>query len=480
MFTPADEPRLARGARQSRGPAAAEWAVAGHVAGLLVFTAWDFGGETDLARVVIAWWGVVALLITVATCVRRISRHDRLPSALLWLWPLAAFDLLVLAGALNPSFTLASVGGVDARVLGGAKPWWPSSAVPGAALRALWQLNAIYLSCFNLALVIVHRRLLRALLFAMTANALVLAVFGTFQKLAHAPGLYFGSQRSPNPTFFATFIYHNHWGAFLVLVHGGRPRPAGRVRRPETRRRGEAFPGPVRAGRGPGAGGGGAAQRLALVRASRLPAPGRRVRALAGAASRAAPGDRPILRWSRPPPGFWRSASRSPASTCSAARSSSSAPRTRAARSSRCASRATGATASSCTPTPCAWPGGRSGSAGASAPIPPSSRSSISRCLSNAGFRSTRRRIPTGCRCWPKAGSSEPCCSALTGVLPLRSLRGLGRLDVLSAYLLAGCGLDRAVRARGVPVRQSRGPRGVLGVPVHRGALSEAHRGRVR
>ena len=188
-----------------------------HVAGLVLFTAWNFGGETDQARLVISWWGSLALPIMVAACLRRLERRDGLPSALHWLWPLMFFDALVFASTLNPSFTHAFVGGADSLVLGTAKAGWPSSALPAVSLHALWQFNAIYLTCFNLALVVTRRRLLRALLFILTLNALLLAIMGTFQKLAQAPGLYFGLQPSPNEAFFASFIYHNHWGAFILL-----------------------------------------------------------------------------------------------------------------------------------------------------------------------------------------------------------------------------------------------------------------------
>jgi len=188
-----------------------------HVAGLVLFTAWDFGGETDLARVVISWWSSLALPIMVYACLRRLACRHGLPSALRWLWPLMFFDMLVLASALNPSFTHSFVGGADALVLGGSQAGWPSSALPTVSLHALWQFNAIYLTCFNLALVVARRRVLRALLFILTVNALLLAIMGTFQKLARAPGLFFGLQPSPNDAFFASFIYHNHWGAFILL-----------------------------------------------------------------------------------------------------------------------------------------------------------------------------------------------------------------------------------------------------------------------
>jgi O-antigen ligase len=188
-----------------------------HVTGLVVFTAWDFGGETDLARLVIRWWGSLAVPIMAYACLRRLRRRDGLPSALRWLWPLLVFDGLVLASLLNASFSPAIVGGGVALVHSGSRAGWPSTALPLVSWHALWEFNAIYLSCFNLALAVVHRRVLRVLLFIFAINTLMLAVMGTFQKLGRAPGLYFGLQASPNAAFFATFIYHNHWGAFVLL-----------------------------------------------------------------------------------------------------------------------------------------------------------------------------------------------------------------------------------------------------------------------
>ena len=86
-----------------------------HVAVLLVVTAWDFGGETDFARLVICWWGTLALPIAGLVCLRRFERRDAMPAALRWLWPLLVFDGLVLWSTLNPTFSYAILGG--ARVL---------------------------------------------------------------------------------------------------------------------------------------------------------------------------------------------------------------------------------------------------------------------------------------------------------------------------------------------------------------------------
>lgn len=188
-----------------------------HVAALLVFTAWDFGGETDFACIVISGWGSLAVLITAYACLHRARQHAPLPSALRWLWPLLLFNVLVLASALNPSFTRSIVGQTVMFVSSGSRPGWPSSARPSLSLQSLWQFDAIFLTCFNLLVAVTRRRLLRILLFVLTINALLLAVMGTFQKLARAPGLYFGSVHSPNELFFSSFIYHNHWGAFCLL-----------------------------------------------------------------------------------------------------------------------------------------------------------------------------------------------------------------------------------------------------------------------
>ncbi len=76
------------------------------------------------------------------------------------------------------------------------------------------------LSSFNLLLILQGRAHVRQVLLLLAGNAVVLAVFGTFQKLAGSPGLWFGAVKSPNEHFFATFIYHNHWGAFTLLNIG--------------------------------------------------------------------------------------------------------------------------------------------------------------------------------------------------------------------------------------------------------------------
>ncbi len=189
-----------------------------HVGILLLFASWAFGGGTAWARTLISCWGSLGLIITVMAGRSRFAKGERRQSPRRWLWPLAGFNLLVLLSCLNPSFTpmvyesqalLAFTGPVHPRL--------PSTAYPAVSLEHLWLFDSIYLSCFNLLLVIRRRQALRVLLLVCSGNAILLSVFGTFQKFA-SDGLYFGLVRAPNARFFATFVYSNHWAAYIVLL----------------------------------------------------------------------------------------------------------------------------------------------------------------------------------------------------------------------------------------------------------------------
>lgn len=189
-----------------------------HFGSLLIFISWAFGGQAPWVRQGIAVWGAVGVGLFVAVCWTR--RHaGETPSwpALRYLWPLWLYDVLVIASCFNPGFREVVIGGQRSLVMADPIPWLPSAARPQLAWKELWQFNVIVLSCFNLFLVLPGRRYVRGVLFLIAGNAVVLAVFGSFQKLAGAKGLWFGLVHSPNARFFSTFIYHNHWGAFTVL-----------------------------------------------------------------------------------------------------------------------------------------------------------------------------------------------------------------------------------------------------------------------
>jgi O-antigen ligase len=99
--------------------------------------------------------------------------------------------------------------------------WWiPSAARPEIALRSLWLFDGIYFSSLNIALIVGRRGIIRVLLGIAVANALALSVFGTVQKLIGSTGIYFGAVKSPQDYFFASFVYDNHWGAYIILTMG--------------------------------------------------------------------------------------------------------------------------------------------------------------------------------------------------------------------------------------------------------------------
>ncbi len=204
--------------RRRRGTGPLERLVLFHFGTLMVFTAWAFGGQAPWVRQVIALWGALGILLFIFGCATQRGRQEgHSYPAVRYLWPLWLYDLLIVASCFNPGFKEIYVAGQPSLVMADPIPGLPSAANPALAIRELWHFNVILISCFNIFLVLHSRRLIRLVLFVLAINAVALAIFGTFQKLAHAPGLWFGLVRSPNSKFFSTFIYHNHWGAFTVL-----------------------------------------------------------------------------------------------------------------------------------------------------------------------------------------------------------------------------------------------------------------------
>jgi O-antigen ligase len=195
-----------------------EWAVLLHVGIFFVAITWAFGGAADWLRLYFGWWGALGALLTLTALQDREARHNGWLRPIAWLWPIAAFNIFVLVGCLNPSFKAVKFGAETMFVNSGGHPGLPSSAQPADALGALALFDGIWISCFNLALVVRQRRALRGLLLLAAINAVALAVFGTAQKLLHAQGLFFDTVASPQKSFFASFVYHNHWGAFVVLM----------------------------------------------------------------------------------------------------------------------------------------------------------------------------------------------------------------------------------------------------------------------
>lgn len=213
--------RAANGAAPpgARNPGLIERVILLHVVIMVVGTAWAFGGQAPGIRTVLPYWGTLGIALFLAAATRRELRGpaERF-TPLRDLWPLLLFDVLVGASCCNQAFkSLVREGETFFVVADPPWPWLPSSARPDLTAHALWLLNGIVLSCYNLALVVPRRRTLRLVLLVLAANGALLAVFGTFQKLSGADGLWFGLVPSPQKFFFSTFVYHNHWAAFTLL-----------------------------------------------------------------------------------------------------------------------------------------------------------------------------------------------------------------------------------------------------------------------
>jgi len=207
-FLPPVSPKLASRSRLASG----------HAALVVASAAWMFGGKI--------WWSkpILCLLVTpaiVLTVWEFLARRTRTSAGafapFVWLLPMGALTGLIVLGAAIPNLVQRSFGVETLWFPRAMSAWWPSSADGHKALDELWLLAGCYLTGFNLFVCVRSRRALRALFLFLASNALALAVFGTLQKLT-GQDIFFGLQHSPNASFFSTFVYHNHWGAFTVLT----------------------------------------------------------------------------------------------------------------------------------------------------------------------------------------------------------------------------------------------------------------------
>ncbi|HEY9156292.1 MAG TPA: O-antigen ligase family protein [Opitutaceae bacterium] len=189
-----------------------------HLVFLLIFSSWALGGNINWAERDICWIGSAGIIITGFEGYRRF-RSGRGSMRPFWiLLPWALFNGLVMLSTTHPSFRLVHVEGADVLLPTDVNTMLPSTARPAITWSALWMFDALFLPAFNVLLAFRSRQLVRVLLLLFSGNAVLLAIFGTLQKLSHAGGIYFGRIHSPNTKFFSTFIYDNHWGSFAVLA----------------------------------------------------------------------------------------------------------------------------------------------------------------------------------------------------------------------------------------------------------------------
>jgi O-antigen ligase len=190
-----------------------------HAALVVVASAWLLGGIGPRQEWIVAALASPSLLLLVSEARARRRYGDRAGFFRLIRWsaPLAALAFYVVVSAANHSHRPAFL--YDGLVL---RPvphlaWLPSSATPAGSLRLLACFGGLAATGLALAFCVQSRRALRALVLFLCLHALVLAVLGTLQQQTGAAGPYFGAFPRDHRAWFATFLYHNHWGAFAVL-----------------------------------------------------------------------------------------------------------------------------------------------------------------------------------------------------------------------------------------------------------------------
>jgi O-antigen ligase len=201
---------------------------------LVIFLSWRFGGMESLAREIAGWLclpGPVITWFAWRQADRTLRRH-------FWriIWPLLVLTVLVLVSLFNPNMRVLLADGRPSGLIGREPIWFlPSTALPANTAGDFFLNAGLILVGLNLFISNPGRAQQRLLLGVIAANATILACVGSVFKLGHATAI-LGQFPSPNPRFFATFFYYNHWGAFALLaaaaaaglaLHHARQAPAG-------------------------------------------------------------------------------------------------------------------------------------------------------------------------------------------------------------------------------------------------------------
>lgn len=192
------------------------YAAIGHAVCLGILLSWWFGGMEATARTVTGWLCAPAPVITLLA-LRAADRELRYRFSLIAV-PLALIAACVGISALNPYMQLVYAEGEPSGLMprDGYLRFLPSTAWPGHSLRDFAYNAGLVLVALNVFLARPARSLQTTALGIIAANAGLLACTGTIFKLQNADRM-LDITASPNPHFFATFVYHNHWGAFALL-----------------------------------------------------------------------------------------------------------------------------------------------------------------------------------------------------------------------------------------------------------------------
>ena len=202
------------------------WIVGAH----LVFLPWAIGAMTLWSQWVSLGFAVVGAVVALVPR-SYAEEHTGSNTFRLFMWPrLAKFPIFwlglallayVTAQALNPAWIYVQEG----------KGWWMQRIDPVAWLPqgvqvplerwGPWRMLIIYASIWltvcSIWVGFTRRRALQTLFIVIATNGVLLAIFGIAQRML-GNGKMFGFYDSPSASFFSSFVYKNHGGAYLVLT----------------------------------------------------------------------------------------------------------------------------------------------------------------------------------------------------------------------------------------------------------------------
>ncbi|WP_414660855.1 O-antigen ligase family protein [Horticoccus sp. 23ND18S-11] len=196
----------------------------------LVFLPWALGGMRLWAQLISLSLSVASLAVAL---VPRTYTEEHTDSSRfrLVMWPrLVAFPVAWLGLAflgyvaiqgLNPAWVYESDGQEWWTRAVAHTTWLPTGVAAPLAIGGPWRTLLFYMSAWLTVCAVwvafTRRRTVRLLLLTIATNGLLLAAFGVVQRLL-SNGKLFWVIESPNPAFFASFIYKNHGGAYLNLT----------------------------------------------------------------------------------------------------------------------------------------------------------------------------------------------------------------------------------------------------------------------
>lgn len=207
------------------------WVIAAH----LVFLPWALGAVRLWAQVISLLFSLASFLLalwprrytpdqTGTTNFRALPLPKLLKFPIFWIG-LALLALITIQG-LNPAWEYQTNG----------KVWWmraiphvtwlphgvrvPFNPPSGLAQGGEWRMLIVYASAFLTVCAawigFTRRRTLQRLFVVLAVNGAALSIFGLAQRILGATKI-FGFVDSPNPSFFSSFIYKNHAGAYLDI-----------------------------------------------------------------------------------------------------------------------------------------------------------------------------------------------------------------------------------------------------------------------